>query len=44
MAERNQEVGGNVISKSLTDEDGEFIWEEVSLILGLIVGGTHGGL
>ena len=29
MAEKNQEVGGNVISKSIKDEDGEFIWEEV---------------
>jgi hypothetical protein len=29
MAEKNQEVGGNVISKSIKDEDGEFVWEEV---------------
>eukprot|EP00520_Triparma_pacifica_P001427 CAMPEP_0118653016 /NCGR_PEP_ID=MMETSP0785-20121206/11617_1 /TAXON_ID=91992 /ORGANISM="Bolidomonas pacifica, Strain CCMP 1866" /LENGTH=541 /DNA_ID=CAMNT_0006545553 /DNA_START=145 /DNA_END=1767 /DNA_ORIENTATION=- len=28
MAERNAEVGGNVISKSIVDEDGEFVWEE----------------
>ena len=28
LAERNPVVGGNVISKSVTDDDGEFIWEE----------------